>query len=157
MVDVVDAETRSRMMAGIGGRDTKPELIVRRALHAAGFRYRLHRRDLPGKPDLVLPRHRAVIFVHGCFWHRHGDCRYATTPATRTAFWKEKFDRNVERDRRIERQLTELGWRVATIWECGLKARKAETSIEGLRLWVLSGETGPAEFGSVDHGVPAER
>lgn len=98
MVDIVDAETRSRMMAGIKGKNTKPELAVRLALHARGFRYRLHSKKVHGRPDLVLPKHRAVIFVHGCFWHRHEGCRYATNPSTRTAFWQAKFEANVAQD-----------------------------------------------------------
>ncbi|WP_313331146.1 very short patch repair endonuclease [Sphingobium yanoikuyae] len=121
MTDIVDRETRSRMMAGIGGRNTRPELALRSALHARGFRFRLHARDLPGKPDIVLPRYRAVIFVHGCFWHRHADCRYATTPATRPEFWQEKFAGNVRRDAAAVAELRHRRWRVAIVWECGLR------------------------------------
>lgn len=154
MADVVDAATRSRMMSGIGGRDTGPELIVRRALHAAGFRYRLHARHLPGKPDLVLPRHHAVVFVHGCFWHRHSGCRYATTPATRADFWQEKFSRNVERDRRVENRLLEAGWRVATIWECGLAKSEAPRNFERLQDWLLDKAMSRCEIGEA---IPAHR
>lgn len=118
MVDIVDKATRSRMMSGIRGRDTKPELRVRRFLHAAGFRFRLHVKDLPGRPDIVLPKYRAVILVHGCFWHRHPGCRYATMPASNVEAWSEKFARNVERDSDVERRLVASGWRVITIWEC---------------------------------------
>lgn len=121
MPDIVDRATRSRMMAGIGNRNTVPELVLRRALHALGLRYRLHDRKLPGTPDLVFPRFRAVCFVHGCFWHRHAGCPYATTPATRPEFWKAKFDSNVERDRRNRLALIEAGWRVAIVWECALR------------------------------------
>ncbi|PSJ22143.1 very short patch repair endonuclease [Halomonas sp. ND22Bw] len=121
MTDVVDSETRSRMMSAIRGKNTSPELAVRRYLHARGFRFRLHRRDLPGNPDLVLPKYRLVIFVHGCFWHRHEGCFYATSPATRKDFWRRKLDGNVERDRRQQAELIETGWRVLVIWECGLK------------------------------------
>lgn len=121
MTDIVDRETRSRMMAGIGGRNTRPELALRSALHARGFRFRLHARDLPGKPDIVLPRYRAVIFVHGCFWHRHADCRYATTPATRPEFWQDKFAGNVRRDAAAVAELRHRRWRVAIVWECGLR------------------------------------
>ena len=117
-VDIVDRATRSRMMSGIRGRNTKPEVMVRRALHAAGLRFRLHRRDLPGVPDIVLPRWRAVVFVHGCFWHRHPGCRYATTPATNRAFWARKLSQNVLRDARQLRALRQLGWRVFVLWEC---------------------------------------
>lgn len=118
MTDVVDQQTRSRMMAGIKGRDTKPELAVRSYLHAAGLRFRLHDKHLPGRPDIVLRRYRTVVFVHGCFWHRHPGCRYATVPASRQEFWSSKFASNVERDRRDVASLEELGWRVITVWEC---------------------------------------
>ncbi|XBT42088.1 very short patch repair endonuclease [Pseudomonas viridiflava] len=121
-MDIVDTATRSRMMAGIKGRNTRPEMIVRRFLHANGYRFRLHRRDLPGSPDIVLPRFRTCIFVHGCFWHRHDGCRYATTPKTRTDFWQAKFTQNVERDARVRRALRADGWKVLTIWECELKS-----------------------------------
>ena len=100
MVDVVSSKVRSRMMAGIGGKDTKPELALRKGLFALGLRYRLHDRKLPGRPDIVLPRWNAVVFVHGCFWHRHPGCRFATTPSTRPEFWLDKFKKNVARDQR---------------------------------------------------------
>lgn len=122
MTDVVDKATRSRMMAGIHGKDTKPELIVRSFLHRAGLRFRLQAK-LPGKPDLVLPKYRAAVFVHGCFWHRHEDCRYATTPASNAAFWQEKFAANVRRDSRVKQKLEEMGWRVLIIWSCELDER----------------------------------
>lgn len=121
MNDVVDSTTRSRMMQGIRGRDTKPELLLRRYLHSLGYRFRLHRRGLPGSPDLVLPRYRLAIFVHGCFWHRHTGCFYTTTPKTRQAFWEEKFLGNVRRDKKAIVALHSLGWRVLVVWECGLK------------------------------------
>jgi len=121
-MDVVDAVTRSRMMAGIRGKDTKPELIVRSFLHRAGLRFRLHAK-LPGKPDLVLPKYRAAVFVHGCFWHRHEGCRYATTPANNAAFWQEKFAANVRRDSLVRQQLEKLGWLVLVIWSCELDER----------------------------------
>ena len=105
-------------MSGISGKNTKPEIAVRQALHRLGFRYRLHVRDLPGKPDIVLPRYRAVVNVHGCFWHRHPGCRYATTPASNAEFWRVKLQGNVERDKRTDSQLASLGWRVFTVWEC---------------------------------------
>lgn len=107
-------------MSRIRGRDTVPELKVRRFLHRRGFRYRLHVRALPSTPDLVLPRHRAVILVHGCFWHRHPGCRYAYVPKSRREFWASKFERTIERDRRDRQSLESLGWRVATVWECEL-------------------------------------
>lgn len=118
MNDVVDQQTRSRMMAGIKGRDTKPELAVRSYLHATGLRFRLHDKRLPGRPDIVLPRYRTVVFVHGCFWHRHPGCRYATTPASRCDFWISELAANVSRDRQSAVSLAARGWNVITIWEC---------------------------------------
>jgi DNA mismatch endonuclease (patch repair protein) len=120
--DVVDPATRSRMMSGIRGKNTKPELLIRKALHARGFRYRLHC-DLPGKPDICLPKHRAVIFVHGCFWHGHG-CHLFKWPGTRPEFWRAKIGRNCEVDRAAEARLADLGWRVAVVWECAIKGRE---------------------------------
>jgi len=139
MADVVDPETRSRMMSSIRGANTKPELNVRRRLHAAGFRYGLHRKDLPGRPDLVMPRHDAVIFVHGCYWHRHSGCRLATTPSTRTEFWTAKFTANKERDRRNITKLRDRGWRVAIVWECEVRtATDADEAVTELIAWLLS-------------------
>ncbi len=108
-------------MAAIRSQNTQPELKVRSLLHRLGYRYRLHRRDLPGSPDIVLPKHRTVIFVHGCFWHRHLGCRYTTTPKTRAEFWVRKFEQNVERDRWQQQMLREMGWSVMVIWECELR------------------------------------
>lgn len=116
--------SRSDIMRAVKRTHTAPEIIVRQALHALGLRFRLHRRDLPGSPDIVLPRFRTVIFVHGCFWHRHPDCRYATTPKSRQDYWLPKFTANVERDARKEAQLRELGWRVFLVWECETKQRE---------------------------------
>lgn len=121
---------RSRNMAAIKGKDTKPELKVRKALHSRGFRYRLHSRSLPGKPDIVLPKYRICIFVHGCFWHRHEGCKYTTTPATRVEFWNAKFLENTHRDRRNRKRLLDSGWSVVELWECGL--RKSEPAIDWL-------------------------
>ncbi len=118
MSDVHTPEQRSRNMAAIKGGNTKPEIRVRSLLHALGYRFRLHRKDLPGKPDIVLPKYRIVIFVHGCFWHCH-DCRYGSVvPATRAEFWSAKRAGNVERDKRRQEELENAGWRVETIWEC---------------------------------------
>lgn len=122
MTDIVDRQTRSRMMSGIRGKDTKPELLLRRGLHARGFRFRLHARGLVGRPDLVFPGRRAAIFVHGCFWHRHEGCRFTTTPATRPEFWAEKFAANVVRDATAQEALLAAEWRVAVVWECALRA-----------------------------------
>lgn len=118
MTDIVDARRRSEIMASIKGHDTAPERVVRRIAHRMGLRFRLHRRDLPGRPDLVFPGHRLAVFVHGCFWHRHQGCRYAYTPKSRVPFWTRKFAANVARDERNERELHDLGWRVLAIWEC---------------------------------------
>lgn len=121
MADVLTAEQRKLNMSRIRGKNTTPELVTRRLLHAMGYRFRLHRKDLPGKPDIVLPGRKAVVFVHGCFWHRHPGCRYATTPRTRTEFWEEKFRRNTERDATALAALTSAGWQVTIIWECELQ------------------------------------
>ncbi len=118
MADIIDSQRRSENMARIKGRDTGPELVVRRIAHRMGLRFRLHRKDLPGRPDLVFPRHRLAVFVHGCFWHRHSGCRYAYTPKSRVAFWMKKFAGNVTRDQRNEEALRNLGWQVLVIWEC---------------------------------------
>ena len=125
MTDIVDTERRSELMAGIRGRDTAPELAVRRIAHRMGFRFRVHRKDLPGRPDLVFPKHRLAVFVHGCFWHRHEGCRFASNPKSRVAFWKEKFAANVDRDARQEAALKELGWSVLVIWECETRNKAA--------------------------------
>lgn len=117
--------TRGALMSRIRGVNTTPELAVRRLAHALGYRFRLHRRDLPGSPDLVFPGRRRVVFVHGCFWHRHPGCRKATTPKTRAEFWRTKFERNVERDREAERHLIDEGWSVLTVWECETKDAEA--------------------------------
>lgn len=139
MADIVDKKTRSRMMAGIKGKNTKPELVLRRALHARGFRFRLHGKEFPGCPDLVLPKHGAVIFVHGCFWHRHWNCRYTTNPSTRMEFWQGKFDANVARDSANKVALLSLGWRVATVWECGLRTPAlADAAVDATSSWLVS-------------------
>lgn len=141
MADVVDAGTRSRMMSGIRGRDTKPELLVRKALFAEGFRFRLHRRDLPGAPDIVLPRHRVAIFVHGCFWHMHAGCRLAKMPATRTEFWSKKLGGNVERDARAVEDLVAVGWRVLIVWECATRNQEMMTGIgPAISSWIAGGD-----------------
>ena len=118
MTDIVDSATRSRMMAGIGRKDTRPERLVRSYLHRAGLRFRVHGKGLPGTPDLVLPRYRSVVFVHGCFWHRHLGCHLATNPSTRPEFWAAKFRANVLRDQRQSALLTASGWHVHVIYEC---------------------------------------
>jgi DNA mismatch endonuclease (patch repair protein) len=123
VADVVTSAVRSRMMAGIRGKNTRPEILIRHELFVRGYRYRLHVSSLPGKPDLVLPKHRAVIFVHGCFWHRH-DCALFKWPSTNVTFWRTKILRNCSVDRRVLKQLKLADWRVLTIWECSLKGVK---------------------------------
>lgn len=118
MADVVDRATRSRMMSGIRGRDTKPEIIVRKHLHAAGMRFRLAPKNLPGKPDIVLPKYHTVVFVHGCFWHRHPNCQYTATPKSNAEFWRTKFASNVKRDALVQEKLTAMGWHVLVVWGC---------------------------------------
>ena len=137
MADVVSPEVRSRMMSGIRGKDTKPEWLVRRALHARGFRYRLHSRRLPGRPDIVLSRFRAVVFVHGCFWHGH-DCNYFRLPSTRPEFWQDKIQRNHANDARHHAALLAAGWRIATVWECALRGRDHDVDqvADQLTQWV---------------------
>lgn len=130
------------MMSGIKGKNTKPELLIRSELHKTGFRFRLHRKDLPDRPDLVFPRYSAVLFVHGCFWHQH-DCHLFKWPSTRSEFWREKIEGNVERDCRQYAELQNEGWRIATIWECALKGRSRVSCPEVVQtcaMWLNSDE-----------------
>ncbi len=130
------------MMAGIKGKDTKPELQIRHALHKRGFRYRLHVKGLPGRPDLVFPKYRAVVQVHGCFWHKH-ECHMFKWPKTRIDFWQEKINANAARDRQSDCRLAELGWRVLTVWECALKGKTRkphDVLINEIELWLSLGE-----------------
>lgn len=126
MADIVDPQTRSRMMSGIRGKNTQPEMLVRRLLHAMGYRYRLHARELPGKPDIVFRRRRIAIFVHGCFWHRHPDpaCRLARMPKSRVDFWQPKLEGNRARDEANVAALEAMGWKVLLVWECQLRDRE---------------------------------
>lgn len=139
MVDIVDSATRSRMMSGIRGRDTKPEKVIRSLLHARGFRFRVNRRDLPGKPDIVFPRLKAVILVHGCFWHGH-DCPLFRLPGTRTEFWASKIEKNRVNDAKVTQALLDAGWRVGVVWECALRGRGKDIpgSIDALAAWLRS-------------------
>lgn len=140
MIDIVDRKTRSRMMSRIRGRDTGPELLLRKALHRMGFRYRMHVRGLPGRPDLVFPKYRALVFVHGCFWHRHSECAQATTPSSNVLFWREKFERTVERDAAVVAELRKQGWRIAVVWECAL-GKKELVDVSGrIGMWLMSGK-----------------
>jgi DNA mismatch endonuclease (patch repair protein) len=132
MADVHNTSTRSYNMSRIRGKDTKPEMLVRQYLHARGMRYRLHTKDLPGKPDLVFSGLRTVLFVHGCFWHRHEGCRYFVVPKTRTDFWLEKIGRNVANDKRQQQELKAQGWRVLVVWECELRPIHRERTLERL-------------------------
>lgn len=135
-------------MAGIKGRDTKPEVLIRKALFAAGFRFRLHRKDLPGSPDIVLPGRRVAVFVHGCFWHAHPGCRYAKTPATRREFWEAKLAANAERDRRARDALLSSGWRVLVVWECATRSTAVRNVLpELLKCW-MDGSTTIGELDS---------
>ena len=115
------SEQRSRNMSAIKSKNTKPEIAVRKLLHSMGYRFRLHRKDLPGSPDILLPKYKTVIFVHGCFWHRHENCKYATTPKTRKEFWEKKFRENINRDNLNQANLSLKGWKIIIIWECQLK------------------------------------
>lgn len=151
MTDVVDIATRSRMMAGIKGKNTKPELLIRRALHARGLRFRLHVKDLPGKPDLVLPKYRALIFVHGCFWHGHA-CKYFKLPRTRPDFWLEKIKKNQSRDSLQENALQVMGWRVLVVWECAVRSVRKEKSsllVDLIVSWLKNG----SEYFQIDESI----
>lgn len=125
MADIVDPRKRSEMMAGIRAKNTKPELVVRRLLHSLGYRFRLHHKDLPGKPDIVLPKWKTAIFVHGCFWHGHENCPLFRLPKSRTEFWAAKIAANRERDAKVKGDLNKLGWKIIEIWECSSKGRVA--------------------------------
>lgn len=118
MPDLVPASIRSRIMSSVKQRHTKPELLVRSLLHRLGYRFRLHQKDLPGSPDIVLPKYRTAIFVHGCFWHQHENCGKSRRPSSNQEYWNKKLDENISRDKRKEDELSQLGWRVAVVWQC---------------------------------------
>lgn len=139
MADVVDPPTRSRMMSGIRGKNTKPEIALRRLLHRSGLRYRLHSAPLPGRPDIVFPSRKIAIFVHGCFWHRHHGCHWCTTPLSNAEFWDAKLASNVQRDKRAAEQLHTTGWRVAVVWECALRASSVDETVCRLLEWIKVG------------------
>lgn len=132
MTDVHDKATRSYNMSRVRSKDTKPEMLVRKYLHNQGYRYRLHVASLPGKPDIVLPKYKTVIFIHGCFWHGHKGCHYFVIPKTRTEWWLQKIKGNQKNDQLHQIQLNVLGWKVITIWECELKNGKKETTLSSL-------------------------
>ena len=141
-MDIVPSETRSRMMSGIRGKNTKPELIIRKALHRKGFRFRLYDKTLPGKPDIVLPKYHAVIQIQGCFWHGH-DCHLFKWPSSRPEFWKDKIEGNRERDIRNQEALLNLGWRIFTLWECALKGKTRlpfDQVVSLIESWLLVGD-----------------
>ena len=142
MTDIVDPKTRSRMMSGIRGKDTRPELLIRRALHSKGFRFRLHQNHLPGKPDLVFPKWNAVVFINGCFWHLH-DCHLFRWPSTRKDFWRQKIECNKRKDEENLHALEDADWRILIIWECALKGKTRLDFAEVISLaenWLRSTE-----------------
>jgi len=122
------SEQRSRNMSAIKSKNTKPEIAVRKLLHSMGFRFRLYRKDLPGSPDIVLPKYKTVIFVHGCFWHRHENCKYASTPKTRQEFWEAKFRENINRDKLNQENLSSKGWKIIVVWECEINDKDFDLS-----------------------------
>lgn len=136
-MDVHSKETRSYNMSRIRSKDTKPELLVRKFLHKNGFRYRLHVKDLPGKPDIVLPKYKTVIFIHGCFWHGHEGCKYFTIPKTRTEWWLNKIKKNNFNDQKAEGVLFRLGWRIIKLWECELKKIFRENTLQSLSACII--------------------
>lgn len=157
MADVVDAATRSRMMAGIQSKNTKPETLIRKGLHARGFRYSLHPIDIPGKPDIVLRKWGVVVFIHGCFWHKHG-CHISKVPSSNTAFWETKLTANHARDGRVKRELASAGWRTAIVWECATRGKAAREGLpallDNLAAWIRDPAAGtslelPADGGGL--------
>lgn len=132
MADVHNKQTRSYNMSQIKSGNTKPELLVRKFLHASGFRYKLHDKTLPGKPDIVLPKYKTIIFIHGCFWHGHANCKYFKIPQTRTAWWLHKINTNKANDAKAVKALKKAGWKIITIWECRLKPAKIEKTLSSL-------------------------
>ena len=160
MTDTLSSEQRSQLMAKIRGKNTGPERVVRSLLHRAGYRFRIHVRALPGTPDVVLPRYRTVVFVNGCFWHRHAGCKIATTPKSHRKFWMEKFARNVANDRKHRRQLRRMGWRVVTVWSCQLKPpdrilAKIEKALDPPRRRAANGLPAPVRLPLVAESRPA--
>ncbi|MTI01649.1 very short patch repair endonuclease [Roseibium sp. RKSG952] len=148
MTDIVDVQTRSRMMSNIRSRNTKPEVSLRQTLHREGFRFRINVRGLPGSPDIVLPKWQTVVLVHGCFWHQHPGCSKATVPNTNTEFWSQKFEANRRRDVKVLEQLHALGWRTAIVWECAITPRMGEELVHQLGEFVRGAGGQHMEFGS---------
>jgi len=145
-MDIVPPHIRSRMMASIRGANTGPERLVRSLLHAAGFRFRLHLSGLPGRPDIVLPKHNLAVFVHGCFWHRHAGCRFAYRPESNAAFWNAKLNANRFRDRRNLRALRKLGWRTLVVWECHIRNAKDLEHFSQQLAQIIQSDVGEAEL-----------
>lgn len=162
MADTMTPEQRHRCMAAIKGKDTKPEMIVRRYLHALGYRYGLHNRKLPGSPDLVFRKYKTVLFIHGCFWHGHEGCKLYRPPKSNVEFWEQKITRNRARDKKVEEELRRKGWRILTIWECELREKgKREETLHRLRLElerIKRGEADYPELGEIQTAAdPEER
>lgn len=150
MTDVFSKGKRSEVMASIRSVDTSPELTLRRQLFALGFRYRLHVKNVPGRPDIVLPKYRVAILVHGCFWHRHSNCRLAAEPKSNIDFWNTKFESNLRRDQRVKKDLSESGWRTCVVWECSIRRRPlAEDQLLRLAKWIKQGQEQYVEFPSL--------
>lgn len=149
MADVFDRATRSKNMSRIRGKHTKPEQLIRSALHSRGFRYRLHSKDLPGKPDIVLPKYKAIIEVNGCFWHGH-KCHLFHWPKSRTDFWREKITQNIRRDSENQIKLENMGWRVLVVWECSIKGKKRlnrDELIDRIVEWLITNKDSKQLFG----------
>lgn len=143
MADIVSKSKRSEMMSGVKGKDTKLEVALRKELFARGFRYRTHTKGTPGKPDLVLKKYNAIVFIHGCFWHGHENCKLFRYPKSRIDFWKEKIGKNIERDRKNTQKLLDEGWRVLLVWECAVKGKadKLPITADLVEKWILSDES----------------
>jgi len=141
VADVHNKNTRCYNMSRIRGKDTKPELIVRKFIHSKGFRYRLHDKKLPGKPDIVLPKHKTIIMIHGCFWHGHKDCKYFVIPKTRTEWWTAKINKTIEKDSENETELRKMGWKIIIIFECELKPGLKEKTLNNLLTELRIGNT----------------
>lgn len=140
-MDVFTSNIRRKIMTKVSGKDTRPEILVRKILFASGFRFRLNDKRYPGKPDIVLPKYKVVVFIHGCFWHQHEGCSRSKRPETRKEFWDQKLDANIERDKRNIQQLRDMGWRVAVVWECAIKKKSAfEQTMISLESWIRSDE-----------------
>jgi DNA mismatch endonuclease (patch repair protein) len=152
MIDIVSKERRSQLMAGIRSKNTRPEMVLRKGLHALGFRYRVHAPNLPGRPDIVLPKYQAVINVHGCFWHGH-NCPLFKVPGTNTDFWIEKIQSNIDRDALNNALLKDLGWRTLTVWECTIRQLQAEKLVSKIADWLTSEHPGGEIRGNVDELV----